>query len=279
MPILQQWASRCGDLEIAGRFVAKMCSIHSNAQESGALVSEAKALFDACSFCSNGIAGVVTQQRGSITLKQCKIHDNGTDGVMIQDSGSARIEQCDVYSNSANGIFVGFDHRGSASIIQSAVHDNRSKGILIGNRSKGLKLCENKEYNNHGLVPHMPRTVLQNLSGTNFKKFTKRMKKNKESNVQGLQDTQTNSFLDVLVRDCAKEVTEKAIQGLEKLTQECAFCQKMPAGEKDFQTCGRCRIVRYCSSSCQKSHWTQHKPNCQPKPAKYPAFVDHQQSV
>ena len=41
---------------------------------------------------------------------------------------------------------------------------------------------------------------------------------------------------------------------------ECDGCGK-PGPPK---TCSRCKLVHYCSSNCQKSHWNVHKPDCQP---------------
>ena len=259
----------------AGRLVAKHCSIHSNSNESGVLVSEAEVLLESCSLAGNGSAGIVAQQHGSISLVKCEVHDNIT-GILIQDTGSARIEDCDVHSNNANGIFVGYDHRGSAAIIKNSVHDNRSMGILLGNRGK-VVTRENKEYNNHGLPPLLP-TIISPEQVRLSSKYTKRLKKNQENIAEGLRATQCNSFLEVTMRDSADQFA-KMSQAQEMIQSECTFCRKLPSCDKDFPKCSRCRNVRYCSPSCQKLHWAQHKPNCQTRPVKYPAFVDHQQSV
>jgi tetratricopeptide (TPR) repeat protein len=260
----------------AGRLEAKHCSIHSNLKESGVLVSEANALLESCSLAGNGAAGIVAQQRGTVSILKCEVHDNNQ-GILIQDTGSARIENCDIHSNSANGIFVGFDHRGSAAIIKNSVHDNRSMGILLGNCGK-VVTRENKEYNNHGLPPQMP-TICSPEQVRLSSKYTNRLKKNKESIAKGLRATQANSFLDSFIRDSADQFTEMSVQAQERVRSECAFCRKLPSSDKDFRKCSRCKKVRYCSPTCQRSHWTQHKPNCQARPVKYPAFVDHQQPV
>mmetsp|Transcript_2328 Transcript_2328/g.3646 ORF Transcript_2328/g.3646 Transcript_2328/m.3646 type:complete len:220 (-) Transcript_2328:109-768(-) len=72
----------------AGRLVAKRCSIHSQHTESGVLVSEAEASLEECSIYGNGITGVVSQQKGVVSLSNCKIHDN-CEGIMVQDSGAS----------------------------------------------------------------------------------------------------------------------------------------------------------------------------------------------
>jgi hypothetical protein len=41
-------------------------------------------------------------------------------------------------------------------------------------------------------------------------------------------------------------------------------CARQETGTETFLRCGRCLAVTYCSSTCQKSHWKQHKPNCTP---------------
>ena len=37
----------------------------------------------------------------------------------------------------------------------------------------------------------------------------------------------------------------------------CAMCRK-----KSQSFCGKCRLVAYCSSACQTTHWKVHKPFC-----------------
>jgi len=45
----------------------------------------------------------------------------------------------------------------------------------------------------------------------------------------------------------------------------CDWCLKRAESDKTLQRCSRCKIVRYCSSSCQRTAWTKgfHKEECQ----------------
>jgi hypothetical protein len=85
-----------------------------------------------CKVYGNGVAGIVSQQKGNLKAIECDIHDN-CEGILIQDTGRAKIEKCKSYSNRANGIFVGFDHETSAAIIECEAYNNMTKGISIGN--------------------------------------------------------------------------------------------------------------------------------------------------
>ena len=38
-------------------------------------------------------------------------------------------------------------------------------------------------------------------------------------------------------------------------------CDKCGA-KGELMTCGRCKMIRYCSSTCQKAAWQQHKLEC-----------------
>ncbi|KAJ6536157.1 hypothetical protein B0H19DRAFT_1270954 [Mycena capillaripes] len=40
------------------------------------------------------------------------------------------------------------------------------------------------------------------------------------------------------------------------------FTCKQSKGRDDLKSCGRCRLVRYCSSECQKKDWKNHKKFC-----------------
>ena len=42
------------------------------------------------------------------------------------------------------------------------------------------------------------------------------------------------------------------------LTTSCAVC-----GSDASTRCSGCFSVAYCKTDCQKSHWAEHKPNCQ----------------
>ncbi|KAI1779876.1 hypothetical protein F4818DRAFT_400933 [Hypoxylon cercidicola] len=41
----------------------------------------------------------------------------------------------------------------------------------------------------------------------------------------------------------------------------------LDCGEKkgDLLRCARCKMARYCNSTCQKNDWSTHKKVCQPR--------------
>lgn len=41
---------------------------------------------------------------------------------------------------------------------------------------------------------------------------------------------------------------------------ECALCHSKTAA---LQRCSACKRVSYCSKTCQKTHWKEHRPECQ----------------
>jgi hypothetical protein len=40
---------------------------------------------------------------------------------------------------------------------------------------------------------------------------------------------------------------------------KCTGCDKI--GE-DFKVCSACKMAKYCTSSCQRAHWPEHKSTC-----------------
>ena len=40
---------------------------------------------------------------------------------------------------------------------------------------------------------------------------------------------------------------------------KCAGCDNLGA---DFKVCSKCKMAKYCSASCQKEHWPEHKKAC-----------------
>ena len=41
-------------------------------------------------------------------------------------------------------------------------------------------------------------------------------------------------------------------------------CQNYEEEEKEFAVCAQCRMVKYCSKTCQVEHWPDHKLGCIP---------------
>ena len=50
----------------------------------------------------------------------------------------------------------------------------------------------------------------------------------------------------------------------------CVKCGKDGATKR----CARCRSAKYCSVECQKSHWSEHKKNCQAPQAEVKPAVE-----
>ncbi|KAK0446562.1 uncharacterized protein EV420DRAFT_1483997 [Desarmillaria tabescens] len=47
-------------------------------------------------------------------------------------------------------------------------------------------------------------------------------------------------------------------------TKACEFCKKPGGNGVQLRLCSKCQTARYCSTTCQRSHWPTHKPLCQP---------------
>jgi len=47
------------------------------------------------------------------------------------------------------------------------------------------------------------------------------------------------------------------------LAVRCANCRKTEKKSKEFRKCSRCKMVHYCSKSCQKEDWPNHKKICE----------------
>jgi len=61
------------------------------------------------------------------------------------------------------------------------------------------------------------------------------------------------------------QVTGRALAGLAVPTMCCNPSCSNITGPSDLQLvsgCGGCRTARYCSKTCQKAAWKQHKPAC-----------------
>jgi hypothetical protein len=47
-------------------------------------------------------------------------------------------------------------------------------------------------------------------------------------------------------------------------TLQCTACHKLedPDEGELLEICDRCKLVKYCTASCQRDHWPNHKKNC-----------------
>jgi hypothetical protein len=259
----------------AGLLEAKRCVIHSHNNESGVLIEESRATFNDCEIYGNKLAGIVSQNKGSICIIDCEVHNN-CEGVLIQDTGNAHVENCKIYMNRSNGIFVGFDHRGSAAIIENEVHDNRSKGVYIANIGN-VVTRDNVEYKNHCLPPQMSSVGVNPKSLAISNKFLKNVKKNKATIQKAAKESNPISLFGHIINIDVNNL-QKTWDDLEEVLDRCSYCKAIPQKNKRFARCNRCKTVSYCSSKCQKLHWPEHKQVCSPTKF-YPSFLDNNVSV
>ena len=59
---------------------------------------------------------------------------------------------------------------------------------------------------------------------------------------------------------------------LTRYASQCACCEQKGADVK-LQACSGCTTTYYCSTTCQKQDWKQHKQTCQPPPPPPPVVV------
>ena len=43
---------------------------------------------------------------------------------------------------------------------------------------------------------------------------------------------------------------------------ECSYCGTKESDDHQLKRCGRCRQTQYCNTECQRSHWKDHKKQC-----------------
>lgn len=61
---------------------------------------------------------------------------------------------------------------------------------------------------------------------------------------------------------------------MERSVEVCSFCG-LESVDSSLKQCGACRLVKYCSTSCQKSDWKAHKVSCKRAVSEAaPAFDD-----
>ena len=60
-------------------------------------------------------------------------------------------------------------------------------------------------------------------------------------------------------RKMLSEVEES--QGFNLVDRESFFCRNCRKRD-NLQFCARCKVIAYCSKSCQKAHWPTHKKSC-----------------
>ncbi len=60
-------------------------------------------------------------------------------------------------------------------------------------------------------------------------------------------------------RNMLSEVEES--QGFNLVDRESYFCRNCRKRD-NLQFCARCKVIAYCSKSCQKAHWPTHKKSC-----------------
>lgn len=63
--------------------------------------------------------------------------------------------------------------------------------------------------------------------------------------------------------DAGLETTKVTGKDFRKVSlQQCVQCKKVEEMRGDFQCCGSCKKVHYCTKDCQKIHWKDHRAIC-----------------
>eukprot|EP00931_Biecheleriopsis_adriatica_P019831 TRINITY_DN13404_c0_g1_i1.p1 TRINITY_DN13404_c0_g1~~TRINITY_DN13404_c0_g1_i1.p1 ORF type:complete len:340 (-),score=55.71 TRINITY_DN13404_c0_g1_i1:27-1046(-) len=270
----------------ASHVEAKHTDIHSNQFETGTLIEENvhDAVFESCRFFGNGHAGICSQRQGRLQMRRCEVFSN-FEGILVQDTGSAVVEHCTVRDNS-NGIFIGYDHVGSATLAHNRVFSNHMKGILLGTGRKKTKLVDNEERDNGlspglgGLMPNLRKDrkdARQRQYEMDMRRWAKNMQKSGGSAEKAAKASKEKTPFDYAVHMAGFDSKAYA-QEVHKEISSCAYCKKLPEGDK-FKKCSGCQMVCYCSPECQKKHWKAgHKQNCVAA-TKHPSYVDPNRSV
>ena len=152
-------------------------------------------------------------------------------------------------------------------------------GILNGN-SRKVEAHDNVEYGNLGLPPHHPMGL--NPKAYSVLKSLKRMKKIIKKNIQkATEESKPVSLFDSILKTGYKEhgTHDKVMEELKEALDRCANCKELPSDDKPFARCSRCKMIFYCSSKCQKVHWSEHKKTCNDTSIKYPSFLDNNISI
>lgn len=63
----------------------------------------------------------------------------------------------------------------------------------------------------------------------------------------------------------SREIQQSLRQSMpdnELVTTSRVMCQTCHKSDVKLKSCGNCRAIRYCSATCQKADWSQHKIEC-----------------
>ena len=72
--------------------------------------------------------------------------------------------------------------------------------------------------------------------------------------------TSSNPLLKPSSLDYSNALIGKPARGDLRMVFKCDKCFRT---DKKLINCGSCRLTRYCSRECQKSHWKEHKGFCE----------------
>jgi len=68
----------------------------------------------------------------------------------------------------------------------------------------------------------------------------------------------------IALQKCVEEVSLPPQQQANITLKQCNGCKKQETQQNQFQRCGKCKKVYYCSKECQRRDWPNHKKTCNP---------------
>eukprot|EP00879_Flechtneria_rotunda_P025373 GHRR01026960.1.p1 GENE.GHRR01026960.1~~GHRR01026960.1.p1 ORF type:complete len:375 (+),score=144.68 GHRR01026960.1:95-1219(+) len=95
----------------------------------------------------------------------------------------------------------------------------------------------------------------------------------KEASAGSRISTSCSTFAGTLASSDTASVQDTDVQDTNAMhtngsaLQRCDFCHKDPGKQELLLRCSRCRKARYCSRTCQKQAWPQHKHDCKRLPS------------
>lgn len=219
------------------------------------VANQAHATLSGCRGMAIIDSSFVARNGSTLTISDCLMHSCGVSGILVEGSGTtARLKNCYIEDSEAGIRICSGEVDTEITYLEKA---NCTVGIFVAGDVAGrVAVSEYRLQRDSDFVNLSLQKDLIFYNGRVFNgglsTWTHTVNSNREIFLENME----------LYCNARGKTVRRHMANMELITIYCNKCRVVEEEGTEFQQCGGCKYVSYCSKACQKEQWKAHKKSC-----------------